>query len=71
MSADRVLRAGVSATKFRVQESPVAEVATGGHRHSHGEGRHAHHHDHDAITSITTITRLITSTIITTGLITA
>jgi pyridinium-3,5-bisthiocarboxylic acid mononucleotide nickel chelatase len=47
VSADRVLRAGVSATKFLVQESPVAEVATGGHRHSHGEGRHAHHHHHD------------------------
>ncbi len=48
VSADRVLRAGVSATKFRVQESPVAEVASGGHRHSHGEGRHTHHHhDHD------------------------
>jgi pyridinium-3,5-bisthiocarboxylic acid mononucleotide nickel chelatase len=47
VSADRVLRAGVSATKFRLQESPVAEVATGGHRHSHGEDRHHHHTDHD------------------------
>jgi uncharacterized protein (TIGR00299 family) protein len=46
VSADRVLRAGVSATKFRLQESPVAEVATAGHRHGQG-GEHHHHHDHD------------------------
>jgi pyridinium-3,5-bisthiocarboxylic acid mononucleotide nickel chelatase len=45
VSADRVLRAGVSATKFRLQESPVPEVATAGHRHGEGEERH-HHHDH-------------------------
>jgi pyridinium-3,5-bisthiocarboxylic acid mononucleotide nickel chelatase len=49
VSADRVLRAGVSATKFRLQELPVAEVASGGHRHSHGDGRHGqHHHHHEA-----------------------
>ena len=47
VSADRVLRAGVSATKFRLQEAPVATVATGGHRHEHGARHHQHdHHDH-------------------------
>lgn len=46
VSADRVLRAGVSATKFRLHEASLAGVASGGQRHSHGEGRHAHpHHD--------------------------
>ena len=53
VSADRVLRAGISATKFRLQEAALTSVATGGHRHDHGGDRHrhdddhGHHHDHD------------------------
>lgn len=43
LSADRVLRAGVSATKFRLHEP--------GHEHAHprhdDEGAHAHHHHDD------------------------
>jgi uncharacterized protein (TIGR00299 family) protein len=49
VSADRVLRAGVAATKFRLHEASLAGVVGGGQRHSHDEGRHAHQHqdDHD------------------------
>ena len=50
VSADRVLRAGVSATKFRLEEATLTVVATGGHRHNHGHHHHHHHdaeHDHD------------------------
>ncbi len=56
VSADRVLRAGVSATKFRLQEAPLTAVATGsnsaggdgagGRSNAHGGGRHHHHGDH-------------------------
>jgi hypothetical protein len=42
VSAERVLRGGVSATKFRVHEP----AGTGGHGHS-GEGGHHHGHSHD------------------------
>jgi hypothetical protein len=42
--ADRVLRAGVSATKFRVHAHEHHEE----HRHDHGAGEHGHgHHHHD------------------------
>ncbi len=51
VSADRVLRAGVSATKFRLQEARLTAVATAGHKAAgHGGGHHHHHghaHDHD------------------------
>jgi hypothetical protein len=43
VSADRVLRAGVAATKFRLDEGiPTAA----GSAHVHGESRHRHHHGH-------------------------
>ena len=41
ISADRVLRSGVSATKFRLHEPRAS-----GHSHSHDRG-HGHRHDHD------------------------
>ena len=41
IAADRVLRAGVSATKFRVVEREPAGAAAQAHDH-----RHDHHHDH-------------------------
>jgi uncharacterized protein (TIGR00299 family) protein len=49
VSADRVLRAGVSATKFRLHEAPLTAVAPGGdrvagHSNERGGGR-PHHHD--------------------------
>ena len=46
VSAERILRAGVSATKFRLHEASLAGVAGGGPRHSHGESRHGHRHHH-------------------------
>ncbi|CAN5479772.1 hypothetical protein BH23ACI1_BH23ACI1_20880 [soil metagenome] len=55
VSADRVLRAGVSASKFRVhaEEAVAAKAGHGhGHEHSHGpdhdhdHGHGHHHHDH-------------------------
>ena len=48
VTTERVLRSGVSATKFRFQESAEA------HSHAH------HHHDHDHVTR--TITFMITTT---------
>lgn len=57
VSAERVLRAGVSATRFRVHESAPAAVAAGtetrtsrashgpAHHHPHGHGHDHHHHD--------------------------
>jgi pyridinium-3,5-bisthiocarboxylic acid mononucleotide nickel chelatase len=48
VSADRVLRAGVSASKFRVhaEEALAAKAAhSQAHEHSHAHG-HSHHHDH-------------------------
>ena len=54
IEADKVLRAGVSATKFRVIEAGAApEPVAAGHAHQHGhhhhgQGRdHGHSHDHD------------------------
>jgi len=52
LTADRVLRAGISATKFHVIEPAAAEPAVtavrqrqrGGHAHAHGAHDH-HHHD--------------------------
>jgi uncharacterized protein (TIGR00299 family) protein len=45
ISADRVLRAGISATKFRAQ--PRLEHAhSHDHEHPQRESVHAHHHDH-------------------------
>ena len=49
VTAERVLRAGVSATKFRVLESPheaslEAQPSRAEGVHDHG---HEHHHDHD------------------------
>ncbi len=51
IAADRVLRAGVSATKFRVNDAaaePVAHTHTHSgpdHGHHHHQHAHAHHHD--------------------------
>lgn len=45
IGADRVLRAGVSATKFRLHER-VPAGATAAHAHSH-DGPHHHEHAHD------------------------
>ena len=55
VSAERVLRAGVSATKFRVHEPGGHPHAGGGprlttHAHAHADGHvhtHSHHHHHD------------------------
>jgi uncharacterized protein (TIGR00299 family) protein len=46
--ADRVLRAGVSATKFRVHEHTHDPHGEHGHDHAHGEHGHHHHHDNAA-----------------------
>src|SRR5678816_991027 len=52
VSASRVLRAGVSATKFHVHEpaaatAPVADRANHSHQHDHGHTHdHGHAHDH-------------------------
>jgi pyridinium-3,5-bisthiocarboxylic acid mononucleotide nickel chelatase len=52
LSAERVLRAGVSATKFELAESQRAAVALQhSHSHAHGHGEdhaHSHGHAHDA-----------------------
>lgn len=53
VSAERVLRAGVSATKFRVREEGVQEPSAAGahahhHDHDHSHGGHHHHHQHEA-----------------------
>ena len=53
VAADRVLRAGVSATKFRVHHhaaagahpEPAAQAHTHGHHHDHGRAHHSHSHD--------------------------
>jgi len=50
LAADRVLRAGVSATKFRVIEREPAQAGVRptehGHSHPHGPHPHAHAHEH-------------------------
>ena len=52
IAADRVLRAGVSATRFRLVEPQGVQVAAAhapaaqGHRHGHGEHEHSHGHGH-------------------------
>jgi uncharacterized protein (TIGR00299 family) protein len=46
VSAERVLRAGVAATKFRLHDASLTGVTGGGPRHGHGEPRHAHRHHH-------------------------
>jgi hypothetical protein len=49
VSADRVLRAGVSAAKFRVHVEEERAAHSHGHTHSHDHGHshdHAHTHDH-------------------------
>ena len=61
VSADRVLRAGVSATKFRVHEGAAATVAAGHHEHAH-----QHHHHDQGGTAMTITTRTITPTTTTT-----
>ena len=58
VSAERVLRAGVSATKFRVHER--RRRSRGGDEH--GASTAAHHHRHDHGTTATTGTTTITST---------
>jgi pyridinium-3,5-bisthiocarboxylic acid mononucleotide nickel chelatase len=48
VSAERVLRAGVSATRFRVHAAASAPVAAGTEKHGHGAVHaHAHRHPHD------------------------
>jgi uncharacterized protein (TIGR00299 family) protein len=46
VSAERVLRAGVSATKFHVHAEEA--VAAAGHTHQHQHQHHHHDHDHHA-----------------------
>ena len=47
VSAERVLRAGVSATKFRVHEAASAAVVAGSEQRGRGAVHaHAHHHPH-------------------------
>jgi hypothetical protein len=46
VSADRVLRAGVSATKFTLDEG-IPAAAGHSHAHAHGEGEHDHADGHD------------------------
>jgi len=50
LSAEKVLRAGVSATKFRLLEEGHGSPGAGpAHSHSHGDDHgHSHPHDHDA-----------------------
>ena len=60
--AERVLRAGVSATKFSVHEHPhgheqhshgAHDHGAGQHAHDHGSGQHAHdHHPHRSLPEI-------------------
>jgi uncharacterized protein (TIGR00299 family) protein len=45
ISADRVLRSGVSATKFRLREKS-AGASHGHHEQDHGHHHRQHHHDH-------------------------
>ena len=45
VSVGRVVRSGVSATKFRVHE-PGSREAEGDHSHEHGGHAHSHHHAH-------------------------
>ena len=49
--AQRVLRAGVSATKFSVHEHPHPH-APHEHTHDHGHAGHDHHHDHRSLPDI-------------------
>jgi uncharacterized protein (TIGR00299 family) protein len=51
VTAERVLRAGVSATKFRVLENAVA-APSDPNDHDHGHGHTHHHHDHHSLTEI-------------------
>jgi uncharacterized protein (TIGR00299 family) protein len=44
VSADRVVRSGIAATKFQVREH--AHAGQGHHRHDHAPGAPHHHHDH-------------------------
>jgi pyridinium-3,5-bisthiocarboxylic acid mononucleotide nickel chelatase len=51
ITSERVLRAGVSATKFRLLEPVPAHAhrhagPDNHHEHTHGEHGHGHHHDH-------------------------
>jgi pyridinium-3,5-bisthiocarboxylic acid mononucleotide nickel chelatase len=47
ITAHRVLRAGVSATKFSVEEHGSASSGSrSGHSHSHEDGAHGHDHSH-------------------------
>lgn len=45
ISADRVVRSGIAATKFRLAEHD--------HHHHHHDHRHDHHHDHRSLEEIT------------------
>ena len=47
VTTERVLRSGVSATKFRFQESAAAH--THGHHHHHHDHDHEHGHTHDHV----------------------
>src|SRR5262245_49792092 len=48
VSADRVLRAGISATKFNVVEHHDGHH----HHHDHAHGHHEHHHEHRRLAEI-------------------
>ena len=55
VTSERVLRAGVSATKFRlVEHGAPAAVA---HQHEHSHHTHGHDHAHHRTTTITPRTR--------------
>jgi uncharacterized protein (TIGR00299 family) protein len=56
VTAERVLRAGVSATKFIVREQHSGGAATQhGHDHDHHDHAHAHHHPHKSLSEIFTL----------------
>ena len=61
ISADRVLRSGVAATKFRLAETGARHSHHHHHHHDHRDhqhhddhGHHDHHHDHHSLKEITT-----------------
>jgi pyridinium-3,5-bisthiocarboxylic acid mononucleotide nickel chelatase len=50
VASERVVRGGISATKFRVLEGPLPEAMAAhshdAHGHGHGHAPHHHHHEH-------------------------
>jgi uncharacterized protein (TIGR00299 family) protein len=54
IATERVLRAGVSATKFRVSEPASANATSGPHKHQH-EHQHEHDHHHHSLKQIASL----------------